>query len=124
MKKTKILLSLVMFLLMTTFAWGVSNMTGKWQGSNMALIYDTITRIDANSLEMFVYNNGNFAYDNANILGKTDGLYYPRGTKKTAIYDAGLWIGAKVNNEVRIAMAEYSSEFVPGPMNERDISTG
>jgi hypothetical protein len=118
MKKTKILLSLVMFLLMTTFALGVSNMTGKWQDSRMALIYDATTTIDANSLQMFVYNNGNFAYDNANVgpAGKTDGLYYPRGTKKTAIYAAGLWIGAKVNNQVRIAMAEYSSEFVPGPM--------
>ncbi len=29
MKKTKIILSLVMFLLMTTLAWGVSSMTGK-----------------------------------------------------------------------------------------------
>lgn len=118
MKKTKIILSLVMFLLTTTVAWGVSNMTGKWHGSRTALIYDTIHTIDANSLEMFVYNNGNFAYDNANILGKTDGLYYPRGTKKTVIYDAGLWIGAKVGNEVRVAMAEYSSEFVPGPMKD------
>lgn len=118
MKKTKILLSLVMFLLMTTFAWGVSNMTGKWQGSRTALIFDTVTWLNANSLEMVVYNNGNFAYDNANVgfAKKTDGLYYPRGTKKTVIYSAGLWLGAKVNNSVRIAMAEYSSEFVPGPM--------
>ena len=116
MKKTKILFSVVMFLLMTTLAWGVSSMTGKQQGSRTALIYDTNHTLDANSLEMFVYNNGNFAYDNGNVYGKTDGLYYPRGTHKTVIYDAGLWVGAKVNNQIRIAMAEYSSEFVPGPM--------
>ncbi len=84
--------------------------------NHTALILDTGTTLDANSLEMFVYNDGNFAYDNANVMGKTDGLYFPRGTKKTVIYAAGLWVGAKVNNDLRLAVAEYSSEFVPGPM--------
>ncbi len=116
MKKTRLYYSLLMFLMMTTVAWGVSNVTGKWHGSQTALIEDTDTRIDVNNLEMFVYNDGNFAYDNANVLGKTDGLYFPRGTKKTVIYSAGLWVGAKVNNDIRLAIAEFSSEFTPGPM--------
>ncbi len=116
MKKTKILISLMMFLMMTTLAWGVSNVTGKWQSPSTALFKDTDTRLDMNNLEMFVYNDGNFAYDNANVLGKTDGLYFPRGTKKTVIYSAGIWIGAKVGGDIRLAIAEYSSEFVPGPM--------
>ncbi len=83
-----------------------------------ALIFDYDTRLDINNLEMFVYNDGNFAYDNANVLGKTDGLYYPRGTSKTVVYSAGLWLGAKVAGETRVAIAEYSSEFVPGPMED------
>ncbi len=83
-----------------------------------ALAFDVDTRINTNSIEMFVYNDGNFAYDNANILGKTDGLYYPKGSAKTAVYSAGIWIGAKVANGIRIAMAEYSAEFVPGPMSD------
>ena len=116
MKKTRLFYSLLMFLTMTTMAWGVSNVTGKWHGSQTALIEDTDTRIDVNNLEMFVYNDGNFAYDNANVLGKTDGLYFPRGTKKTVIYSAGLWVGAKVNNDIRLSIAEFSSEFTPGPM--------
>ncbi len=118
MKKTRLFYSLLMFLMMTTMAWGLSNVTGKWHGSQTALILDTDTRIDVNNLEMFVYNDGNFAYDNANVLGKTDGLYFPRGTKKTVIYSAGLWIGAKVNNETRLSIAEYSSEYGPGPMKD------
>jgi len=118
MKKTKILISLMMFLMMTTLAWGVSNVTGKWQSQSTALFKDTDTRLDVNNLEMLVYNDGNFAYDNANVLGKTDGLYFPRGTKKTVIYSAGVWIGAKVEGEIRLAIAEYSSEFIPGPMKD------
>ncbi len=118
MKKTRLFYSLLMFLMMTTIAWGLSNATGKWHGSRTALILDTDTRIDVNNLEMFVYNDGNFAYDNANVLGKTDGLYFPRGTKKTVIYSAGLWIGAKVGGDIRLAIAEYSSEFGPGPMKD------
>ncbi|MCC6963680.1 MAG: dockerin type I repeat-containing protein [candidate division Zixibacteria bacterium] len=81
-----------------------------------ALYNDIDTRISINNLDMFVYNDGNFAYDNANILGKTDGLYYPKGTTRTVVYSAGIWIGAKVGGEVRVAIAEYGSEFVPGPM--------
>lgn len=118
MKKTKIIISLMMFLMMTTLAWGVSNVAGKWQSPSTALFKDTDTRLDMNNLEMFVYNDGNFAYDNANVLGKTDGLYFPRGTKKTVIYAAGIWIGAKVGSDIRLAIAEYSSEFVPGPMKD------
>lgn len=118
MKKTRLYYSLLMFLMMTTVAWGVSNVTGKWHGSQTALIEDTDTRIDVNNLEMFVYNDGNFAYDNANVLGKTDGLYFPRGTKKTVIYSAGLWVGAKVGSDIRLAIAEFSSEFTPGPMED------
>ncbi|NIT61381.1 MAG: hypothetical protein GWN00_35795, partial [Aliifodinibius sp.] len=34
-----------------------------------------------------------------------------------AIYASGLWMGAKVNNEVRVAIAEYSYEFGPGSID-------
>lgn len=83
---------------------------------SQSLSYDVDSYLDINSLLMFVYNDGNFAYDNANIMGKTDGLYYPRGTGKTVIYSAGIWVGAKVGNQIRVALSEYNSEFVPGPM--------
>lgn len=83
---------------------------------SQSLDFDKDTRLDVNNLEMFVYNDGNFAYDYETILGKTDGLYFPRGTKKTVIYAAGIWVGAKVNDQVRVSTADYAAEFVPGPM--------
>ncbi|MFH2055595.1 MAG: hypothetical protein ABIJ61_06540 [bacterium] len=118
MRRKSVILSLMIFLLATAVALGVSNLTGKFQRTSTALGLTEDLTIDANALEMFVYNNGNFAYDNISVYKKIDGLYFPRGTKKTVIYAAGLWLGARVNGEeeARIAQAEYSSEFIPGNM--------
>jgi len=86
-------------------------------------IIDYTSYFDGNSLLMFVSNAGSFAYDKSKLLGKTDGLYFPRGSSKTCVYSAGLWIGAKVSQDVRIAVAEYESEFVPGPMRNGTYQT-
>lgn len=68
--------------------------------------------IDVNNLNMVVVNNGAFAYDfTANYNG---GLFFPNHTTKTSIYAAGLWIGAKVGGETRLAVAEYGQEYEPG----------
>lgn len=79
-------------------------------------IIDNTTYFDANSLLMFVTNTGSIAYDKTGFLGKSDGLYFPRGTNKTVIFAGGVWMGAKVNGEIRIFVSEYSNECVPGPM--------
>jgi hypothetical protein len=68
-------------------------------------------RIDANQISMVVTNVGSFAYD---ITFGTAGLEYPRGSGKTAVYSAGLWIGALVDGQPRGAVAEYDQEYVPG----------
>ena len=77
---------------------------------------DYQTYIDANRLLMFVTNVGSFAYDNHAIFGKADGLYYPKGGDKAVIYSAGLWLGGKVDNDLRVSLAEYSHTYWPGPM--------
>jgi hypothetical protein len=112
---------LVILLVMTAVAWGVNwNSGGKYNGSpGMSLILDTSTHLWINSILCVVYNNGNFGYDDAEVLGKIDGFYFPFASEKdnkTVIYSAGVWVGAKVDDEIRVAIAEYSSEFVPGPM--------
>jgi hypothetical protein len=74
---------------------------------------DNTAHMDANNLDMVVTNHGSFAYD---LLTGNSGLIYPKGSTKTAVFAAGPWLGAKVGSEVRVAVGEYSQEFVPGPM--------
>jgi hypothetical protein len=76
-----------------------------------AKVLDTDTRIDVNNMDMFVTNEGSFAYDES--TGKP-GLIFPRGTTNTAIFAAGIWLGASVEGVVRTSVAEYSMSFGPG----------
>lgn len=93
---------------------------------NASAIIDNLNWIDANRLLMFVGNTGNFAYDAGQYFGKNDGLYYPYSNVEfiqagildnTVIFDAGIWIGGKDGDSVFATVAEYSTEFVPGPMS-------
>src|SRR5712671_709220 len=74
---------------------------------------DNNDHMDVNNLDMVVTNHGSLAYD---LVSGNAGLIYPRGTLKTAVFAAGLWVGAKVGPDIRVAIGEYSQEYVPGPM--------
>lgn len=74
-------------------------------------ILDRDTRIDVNSISMFVTNFGSFGY---NLARGDGGLEYPKGSGKMAVFAAGLWVGGKVDGDVRLAAAEYASAFRPG----------
>jgi hypothetical protein len=76
---------------------------------------DNNDRMNVNSLDMLVTNHGSIAFD---LETGNAGLVYPKGSTRTAVFASGLWIGAKVNGEVRVAVGEYSQEFVPGPMKD------
>ena len=68
---------------------------------------------DGNNISTFIRNNGSF---NRNPSTGNSGFEWPRGTGNTAIYASGIWLGGKVNNDVRVAVAEYSYEFDAGPI--------
>jgi hypothetical protein len=74
---------------------------------------DNSGRMNANNLDMFVTNHGSFGWD---LSTSQPGLFFPKGTTKTCLFAAGMWVGAKVNGEVRTCVAEYSQEYAPGPM--------
>ena len=72
---------------------------------------DVDRRIDINSLNMWVWNNGSVAFADPN-----SGLIWPKGTTNTAIFASGLWMAAQVGGQTRIAVAEYTQDCVPGAM--------
>lgn len=117
----RLIVFLVILSMVTAIAWGMNSSTSKQARPGASLILDKNTFLWINSILCMVHNNGSFAYDDAGFLGKTDGLYFPFASpkdNKTVIYSAGIWVGAKVNNQIRVAIAEYSSEYTPGPMTE------
>jgi len=79
--------------------------------SSVALIHRYAEMLDANQIAMWMINNGSFA---RHPESGNSGMYYPRGTKKSLVYVAGLWIVGKVNGEVRTACADYNVEYQGG----------
>jgi len=70
-------------------------------------------RMDTNNIDMFVSDLGSFAYNADSVR---PGLEFPRGSGRTAMYAAGLWIGARVNGGPRVTVSTDTQEYVPGPM--------
>ena len=72
---------------------------------------DASQKIDINNISMVVKNTGSFAYDTQNGAA---GLEFPKGTGKTAVFAAGLWMGAQAGGTTRVSVAEYSDDYRPG----------
>ncbi|MCK4371730.1 MAG: hypothetical protein KAW61_01230, partial [candidate division Zixibacteria bacterium] len=75
---------------------------------------------------MFVTNHGNFGRDITGVFGRDAGTFYPYIDNQSiedgslnayVLYANGLWMGGKVSGETRVAIAEYSDDYVPGPMH-------
>jgi len=68
--------------------------------------------MDINRLNGMIYNNGIWFND----VQRSDwGLEWPKGSQLSPFYGGGQWIGAKVNNEVRVASVIHdATEFQPG----------
>ena len=69
---------------------------------------------DANELRMSVSNTGGVA---RYFPDGTSGLEWPKGTGRSVIYSAGLWIGAEVNGAPRVTVASYGWEYAAGPLD-------
>ena len=75
-----------------------------------------VGRIDINNIGMYVFRNGKSAHEPFTHGHGLEWPIKPTPTGQTAIYSAGIWIGATVGGEVRTAASVYNSEFSPGPI--------
>jgi hypothetical protein len=98
----------------------------KIERQRAAASLDLTTFVDANDILMMVANNGIIGRDLGHVFGNDYGTYYPywgdtsliTGGQdvRSPLYSTGLWLGGRVDGEIRVSLAEYSSEFRPGPM--------
>lgn len=93
-----------------------NNLTGKDSGSSQGRSVNSwdYSQIDVNNISAWITNYGSLF---RHPLTGNSGLEWPKGGGVFAVYASGLWIGAKVNNDVRVAVAEYSYEFGPGSID-------
>jgi len=78
---------------------------------SFATVVDSTQRIDVNQISMVVTNTGSLAFDR---LHGAAGLEFPKGSGHTAVFAAGLWLGALVNGAVRTSISEYYDDYQPG----------
>ncbi|MCB0283651.1 MAG: LamG domain-containing protein, partial [Calditrichaeota bacterium] len=74
--------------------------------------------IDANNIDMWIHPNGVFAF---NYQFHESGLEWPKFSGKHVVYSSGVWVGAKVQDEIHTAVSArstYIEEFAPGPIED------
>ncbi len=100
---------------------------GRQMPATTTLAIDNLAHIDANLIFMFVTNHGSFGRDLSDFFGNDYGTYYPFTSEadihsganvSSPLYAGGLWLGGvdAATGDTLVAIAEYSSEYVPGPM--------
>jgi hypothetical protein len=126
MKYLLIKLVIIAFLLIGTIGYALPPKDEDPTNPNpYSKMVDTKTFINANNILMFVTNHGNFGRDLQDIFGHDAGTFFPFNTlvelesgvlDNYAMYAAGLWLGGKVNGQVRVSISDYSSEYAGGPI--------
>jgi hypothetical protein len=110
LKHTRIICMLLcgLMFLITSFLYAGENSRTSRPVSPLVQDYKLF---DVNNISAWITNYGSFF---RNPLNGNSGFEWPKGSGIYAIYAAGPWIGAKVNGEPRVAVAEYSYEYRPG----------
>jgi len=86
---------------------------------------DNDTYINPANILMFVTNTGGYGRDIDGVFGHGAGTFFPYTSiaelqsgllDDYVLFAGGLWLGGKVNDDIRLALSEFGDEFVPGHM--------
>ncbi|RMD98506.1 MAG: T9SS C-terminal target domain-containing protein [Calditrichaeota bacterium] len=106
-------LAMVAIFIMATYNITYAGLPGKTNPVLSKPAKVDLRRFNPNRIATDVLNEGQwvswFRTGNA-------GMEWPAGSGKTIHFAAGIWIAGMVNGQVRSAAAEFSVEFVPGPI--------
>ncbi len=73
--------------------------------------------LDINDVSARLFNSGNLFFGNETTSG--DGYLVPKASRNSPIFASNLWVGGKVDGEIRTAAGRYQNfEFWPGPLDE------
>jgi hypothetical protein len=80
-------------------------------------------KMDGNNISTWYRNNGSFNRDP--ITGNA-GFQWPKGAGPayTIRYASGMWIGAKIEDSIHIAVAEFTYEYLPGYVDDNGNPQG
>jgi len=77
-------------------------------------------QFDINNIACWFGNNGEIV--SYNVTGNS-GLEWPAGSGISAVFQAGPWLAGKVNGDIRCAVVEYRSEYLPGTVSYNPVSS-
>ncbi len=81
--------------------------------------------LDANDVRATLYNTGSLFYNRSESGGRyhvpkdEEGCYFNQCGPLSPIFSASIWVGGKVNDELRVAGNRYTDfQFWPGPLGD------
>ena len=115
MKKLAIRLTAVVLVSLMFFGMYRLEDPNKEKGLSKVNTNDLKDHIDINQIDMLFYNNGISSYNNAG--SGSSGLYWPKGSGKTAIFEDGLLFAGRVGaTEIRCGGSAYRAGLQAGPI--------
>jgi len=78
-------------------------------------------KMDGNNISTWYRNNGSL---NRNPSTGNAGFEWPKGSGLFARFASGLWIGAVVGDDTLVVVADYSSEYLPGYIDQNGNPQG
>lgn len=105
--------SLALLLMLLVGAFG----TAQAQTPGSCTLGDAQADLEINNVFARLFNTGSLFFGGTTTNG--DGYLVPKASQRSPVYASGIWVGGRVNGELRVAGSRYVNfTFWPGPLDE------